>query len=87
MGRFDLKASVDYILHLTKADKIDYIGYSQGSSQMFLALSEDEEWWSERIKSFTAIAPVVNFRAIQSKLLKTLANFHIPEIARGMGIH
>ena len=39
MGRLDLEASVEFIRKITKTDKIDYIGYSQGSTQMFLVLS------------------------------------------------
>ena len=39
MGQYDAPAQVDYIRNFTGNDKISYVGISQGSAQMFSALS------------------------------------------------
>ena len=41
LGAFDMPAMIDYVREYTGQDKIAYIGYSQGSVQMFSALSEN----------------------------------------------
>lgn len=40
MGRYDITAAVDYVLGQTKAEKLTYMGHSQGTTQMFLSLTE-----------------------------------------------
>ncbi len=39
MGRHDIPKMVDYALKLADAEKLCYIGHSQGTTQMFVALS------------------------------------------------
>ena len=39
MGQYDIPAEIDKILEETGQDKISYIGHSQGTAQMFTALS------------------------------------------------
>lgn len=39
MGRMDIPKMVDYALKLSKAEKLTYIGHSQGTTQMFVGLS------------------------------------------------
>lgn len=40
MGKYDLFAQIGYIKNLTGVEKIGYVGYSQGTLEMFYALSE-----------------------------------------------
>ena len=69
MASHDLPAMVDYVRKETGQEKISYMGHSQGTTQMFAALAQKEDYWSERINLFIACAPVIvpNHR---SKLFK-----------------
>ena len=40
-GRYDLPPMIDFALKITGFDKINFIGHSQGSTQMLSALSEN----------------------------------------------
>ncbi len=40
MGQYDDVANIKFIKEKMDVDKIFYIGYSQGSTQMFVSLSE-----------------------------------------------
>ena len=40
MGQYDLSAVMEYILQNTNNAKLAYIGHSQGTTQMFYALSK-----------------------------------------------
>jgi len=60
LGKYDLTANVDYIRKQTGFDKITYMGHSQGTSQMFSALSENHGSMNDKIDTFVAMAPIVN---------------------------
>ena len=56
----DLPAMIDYVRDATGVPKMSYIGHSQGSTQMFLALGLDKTgYWKERINLFIATAPAI----------------------------
>jgi pimeloyl-ACP methyl ester carboxylesterase len=38
MGIYDLPAMIDYVRDQSKQEKVSYIGHSQGTTEMFLAL-------------------------------------------------
>ena len=62
MGKFDMPAMYKFILDKTKSDgKIIYIGHSQGTSQMFSGLLEDDtgHYIQDKTEIFIAQAPVV----------------------------
>jgi lysosomal acid lipase/cholesteryl ester hydrolase len=44
MGQYDLPAMIDYIRNKTGKEKIFYIGHSQGTAQMFSALTYNIEF-------------------------------------------
>ena len=54
----DIPAAFKYINCLTNR-KINYIGHSQGSLIMFIALSQNNPTVNEHIASFSALGPVV----------------------------
>ena len=58
MALFDLPAMIGFILEHTKQEKLSYIGHSQGTSQMFYALSIDHFKLNEKINLFVALAPI-----------------------------
>ena len=57
MGLLDDKANIEAIKAQTGAEKIFYLGYSQGTVQMFYALAHDDDWFSENLYKFLAFAP------------------------------
>ena len=58
---------------VTGAEKITYVGHSQGTLQMFAALSDNIEYYRKRMKLFVAIAPVVSVKNLGSQTLKDYA--------------
>ena len=59
MGEQDIPEQVNYVRDYTRQDKITYICHSQGTTQMFYALSKRPNYYKERINLFISLAPVV----------------------------
>ncbi|KAL7642089.1 UNVERIFIED_CONTAM: hypothetical protein RMT77_007963 [Armadillidium vulgare] len=57
-GIYDLPAGIDYVLNITGERQLDAIGYSMGSTQLFVLLSEKPEY-NEKLRSLTVMAPAV----------------------------
>jgi len=58
MGLYDDVANIDFIKEKTGEEKIFYIGYSEGTVQMFYGLSHIEESYFEKnLIKFIALAP------------------------------
>ena len=57
MAKYDVPAVVDYVLSKTGRSDVAYIGHSQGTSIMFIALSKFARL-NQQIKPFIALAPV-----------------------------
>lgn len=64
---------VDYVRGFTGQDKIAYIGHSQGTTQMFSALSENKGDLKRKINAFIALAPVMNLGNTQDEFLLMLS--------------
>ena len=75
MGLYDAPAFIDHIRNETGQSKVSYIGHSQGTSQMFSAMSQDHEFWKERLNVFIALAPVTKLTYTGSELFKFLSEF------------
>jgi len=58
MGKYDLPAEIDHVLKTTGSSKINYIGFSMGTSMFWIMMSLHPEY-NEKIKLMTAFAPVV----------------------------
>ncbi|KAJ1824830.1 cholesterol esterase [Coemansia sp. RSA 2675] len=56
IANIDVPTTVSYILKETGASSLTYIGFSQGSAQMFMALSRNKELNSQ-VEHFIALAP------------------------------
>jgi pimeloyl-ACP methyl ester carboxylesterase len=80
MGQYDAPAQVDYVRNYTSSDKVTYIGHSQGTSQMFSAMSFNQTYWESRLNLFVALAPVTALWHTQSELFK-YGSLLEPEIA------
>lgn len=72
MGKYDQPALFNYVLGKTGVKTVTYIGHSQGTSQMFCALSENLEFFKERLNLFIALAPVVRVDSCSSGLIRKL---------------
>ena len=58
MALYDLPATVDYILGETDSHQIHYVGHSQGTLIMFIAMDEYGVDFQDKIATFSAIAPI-----------------------------
>lgn len=72
MAKYDLPKAFEYISTLT-GQKINYIGHSQGTTQMFAALAEHNPIVEANIRKFIALGPVAYVRNITSALFSLLA--------------
>ena len=61
MGKHDVPANIKYIVQATGQQKMVYVGHSQGTSQMFAALSmpETRDFVAAHVTKFIALAPIV----------------------------
>ncbi|KAJ3407861.1 cholesterol esterase [Chytridiales sp. JEL 0842] len=69
----DLPDSVSYILKVTGAPSLSYIGFSQGTAQGFSALSMSRKL-QKQINLFIALAPATKPKGIDNKLIHSLVN-------------
>lgn len=66
MGIYDQPANIKKILEVTEAEKVTYVGYSQGTTQMFVGLSQlEESFFADRLNKAIMLAPCM-FIAPQS---------------------
>ncbi|OBS76146.1 hypothetical protein A6R68_17397 [Neotoma lepida] len=69
MAKYDLPASINYILNKTGQEQVFYLGHSQGTTIGFIAFSQKPEL-AKKIKMFFAMAPVVSLNFALSPLVK-----------------
>ena len=76
MGRYDVKANLELILKTTGKQKLVYIGHSQGTTQMFAALTDPEvsDYVNSKVSKYIALAPVVFLANQASLLVKAMVN-------------
>ncbi|KIY61826.1 alpha/beta-hydrolase [Cylindrobasidium torrendii FP15055 ss-10] len=67
----DIPDSIEYILNITKAEKLNYIGFSQGTAQAFAALSIHPQL-NERINVFIALAPAMSPAGLSQPMVDAL---------------
>jgi len=57
MGTFDVPAILDKITEVSECDKVSWIGYSQGTSQLFYSLATDEDKIADKLERAIMLAP------------------------------
>ncbi|XP_049881145.1 lipase 1-like [Pectinophora gossypiella] len=84
MGRYDLPATIDYILSVTERKKMSYVGHSQGTTAFFVMCSELPEY-NDKISVAIAMSPVTFFSHFFSPFLRFLfkINFFATLLAIG----
>ncbi|XP_055311150.1 lipase 3-like isoform X1 [Sitodiplosis mosellana] len=73
IGVFDLPASIDYILNETKFEKLNYIGWSQGSTSFFVMASMRPEY-NDKIIEANLLAPVAALKGTRNPFYNSFAN-------------
>ncbi|XP_075991979.1 lipase 3-like isoform X2 [Anticarsia gemmatalis] len=74
IGYYDVPAMIDYVLNETGVPKIQYIGFSQGTTAFWVMMSTRPEY-NEKIVAMQAMAPVAYFGNARSPLIKAIAPF------------
>ncbi|XP_004680954.1 PREDICTED: lipase member K [Condylura cristata] len=69
MAKYDLPATINFIIEKTGQEQLYYVGHSQGTTIAFIAFSTNPEL-AERIKLFFALAPVVTVKYSYSPMRK-----------------
>lgn len=69
MAKYDLPASINYIINKTGQEQVYYLGHSQGNTVGFIAFSQMPEL-AKKIKMFFSLAPVVSLNFALSPLVK-----------------
>lgn len=67
VGKYDIPATIDYILSTTNTTQLHYIGYSMGSCVFFIMASERPEY-QPKIRSQISLAPVAFLSNTRSSL-------------------
>ncbi|XP_055976899.1 lipase member J [Sorex fumeus] len=70
MAKYDIPASINFIVNHTKQEEIFYIGHSQGTTIAFITFSTMPKI-AEKIKVFFALAPVFSIKYIKIPIIKT----------------
>ena len=81
MGVFDLPATIDYILGITGHSKIFYIGHSQGTTCLFVLLSEKPEY-NDKIIKVAAYAPIAFASHMRSPIINFFSKISTPLYVR-----
>ncbi|XP_054546277.1 lipase member K isoform X2 [Talpa occidentalis] len=69
MAKYDLPATINFIVEKTGQERLYYVGHSQGTTIAFIAFSTNPEL-AKRIKIFFALAPVVTVKYSHSPMRK-----------------
>jgi pimeloyl-ACP methyl ester carboxylesterase len=87
MGKYDLPAMIEFIRGKTGKEKISYIGHSQGTAQLFSALTYNTEYFTSRLNSFVALGPVTSMENVGSGLVKIVAESRVDKILEFLNIN
>ncbi|KAH9956208.1 triacylglycerol lipase [Russula dissimulans] len=67
----DIPDSIEYILQITRARNLSYVGFSQGTAQAFAALSIHPQL-NQKVNVFIALAPAMRPRGLSAPLVDGL---------------
>eukprot|EP01017_Pseudomicrothorax_dubius_P048725 TRINITY_DN892_c0_g1_i1.p1 TRINITY_DN892_c0_g1~~TRINITY_DN892_c0_g1_i1.p1 ORF type:complete len:414 (+),score=86.80 TRINITY_DN892_c0_g1_i1:66-1307(+) len=84
---YDQPAHFSYITRVTGQEKINYIGHSQGTTQMFAALADREATVVRHIDKFIALAPVVHMKFITNDFMNIGAISRIGFLAQALNMN
>ena len=62
LGLYDGPAFMNKIIEVSGKPKVNYIGYSMGTTQMFYGLTQiEDEYYKDHMNKFVALAPCIYF--------------------------
>ncbi|KAH9973732.1 Alpha/Beta hydrolase protein [Lactifluus volemus] len=67
----DIPDSIEYILQITRANTLSYVGFSQGTAQAFAALSIHPQL-NQKVNVFIALAPAMRPKGLSAPLVDGL---------------
>jgi predicted alpha/beta hydrolase len=79
MGKYDLPAMIGKALEVSGAHQVSYMGHSQGTTQMFSALSEDE-LLQAHINIVIALAPIAKIGRVDDNTFFASLARRIPKL-------
>jgi len=81
MGLYDLPAFLNHITKINKfAEKVVYMGHSQGTAQLFAALTQKLEYFRQKIKLYIALGPVGRVYNMNSRILRIMEALKVDRI-------
>ncbi|CAE7194270.1 Lipf [Symbiodinium natans] len=81
MATFDVVANVRYVLNVSSQQKLTFIGWSQGTTQMFIAAqAQHKEYLDMHVNLFVALSPVSYLKHQTSTLLAVAKDFRLGQI-------
>ena len=89
MGVQDVPAILRRILAETGAEKVSYVGHSQGNSQMFVALTDDHShgFVNRHLDLFVALSPIVYLANQLETSLRAACAYDFGRWGRNFGFH
>mmetsp|Transcript_13533 Transcript_13533/g.13267 ORF Transcript_13533/g.13267 Transcript_13533/m.13267 type:complete len:136 (+) Transcript_13533:321-728(+) len=72
---YDLPAIVTYIQEVTLVEKMAFVGYSQGATILFAALSEREDFYKDKLSIAICLGPATSLHLTKSTSAKILASW------------
>ena len=76
ISKYDLPAVMEHIKEVTMEKKIAYIGYSQGTIQMFYGLTTNQDYFVDNISGYVALAPCALYQNPSQGLYITSNNLY-----------
>jgi lysosomal acid lipase/cholesteryl ester hydrolase len=73
MAEYDVVDMVEYVKLATGFEKVGYVAHSMGTTMMFYLATKEQDWVTNSISVFTALAPVTMPTHSGSKLIKKIA--------------
>lgn len=77
VGSYDLPAIINHVLSKTNAEKISFVGYSQGTTA-FLVFTSTRPEYNARLNDVHLMAPVGYLQGLTQPLMKLAASFYAP---------
>lgn len=77
MGLLDQPAMIGYVLKHTGQPDLVYFGHSQGTSQMFAALSDEKtsEFMNKAVRHYVALAPIVFMTHCEQQFIDSISPY------------
>jgi len=82
MGRFDVPANIKYILNHTGKAHLTFAGWSQGTSQFFVSMTDAKvkAYVDKTVNLFVAIAPVTWMKHQKSRFFSVVTDIHLDQM-------